>query len=557
MTSLKAMAVSLSDHAALLKRLKSDTAANTEVLSTCITREEVGAIVQDKAILSRRAIDGVDKLIGECKQLKSNISAQLERFVTREEAVSIAESKTTELRELSDINTSDGVLDEARVMAEVSARLRRYVTKEEASEIAACVVQPKIDECEAKLAEEVSDLVISDMRRVAEDGMQSLEFRVNEAEANFGSKVEREQHLLESRLGNVEELVKDFPAKLGNIANVLFSFEQAPADARETPLRRSLANLHKTLEDAKGLTLPTLPPKHSEECTPSSIVHLLGLGSPGSVDSESITPAKADELNSIARTLSDAARKRGDSSLHELAAGLRARETATSGQESRESSSPDSAAETIDTADALEMCGMRLGTTCDESESPASTSVSIETAEAMALCGMQGDENGSEDDSGRGLPTGMQHDSSQPKDSPAHPTRAVAPPENLTSADPSQQDGGPLASSHLSGVGGGTSQASLLHPSEMGDVSDHETDSSDDESVPGSITSHDEIVEISNKVSPSDELKESSDRTPLEKYNPTRMSNPDPYERWDVLLTELRASGRILRDGVSDEKNAL
>jgi hypothetical protein len=32
-------------------------------------------------------------------------------------------------------------------------------------------------------------------------------------------------------------------------------------------------------------------------------------------------------------------------------------------------------------------------------------------------------------------------------------------------------------------------------------------------------------------------------------YNPTRLSNPEPYKGWDSLLTELRASGLILRDG--------
>lgn len=65
-----------------------------------------------------------------------------------------------------------------------------------------------------------------------------------------------------------------------------------------------------------------------------------------------------------------------------------------------------------------------------------------------------------------------------------------------------------------------------------------EEESSGSSSTPeGSITSFDNVFEMKNN--------KAADHG----YNPTRLSNPEPYKGWDSLLTELRASGLILRDG--------
>lgn len=60
-------------------------------------------------------------------------------------------------------------------------------------------------------------------------------------------------------------------------------------------------------------------------------------------------------------------------------------------------------------------------------------------------------------------------------------------------------------------------------------------------SLPGSLTSADEEFDC----------KPSSF-----KYNPTRLSNPDPYKGWDALLTELKASGRTLQDSDSTDNSS-
>jgi hypothetical protein len=73
----------------------------------------------------------------------------------------------------------------------------------------------------------------------------------------------------------------------------------------------------------------------------------------------------------------------------------------------------------------------------------------------------------------------------------------------------------------------------------QGKVFSKEEESNDSSSTPeGSITSFDNVVfDVKNK--------KAADHG----YNPTRLSNPEPYKGWDSLLTELRASGLILRDG--------
>ncbi|KAL7489494.1 hypothetical protein ACHAW6_015125 [Cyclotella cf. meneghiniana] len=60
-------------------------------------------------------------------------------------------------------------------------------------------------------------------------------------------------------------------------------------------------------------------------------------------------------------------------------------------------------------------------------------------------------------------------------------------------------------------------------------------------SIPGSLTSFDEIENISNFLS------DSKTRSSVSR-NPTRHTNTTPYEGWDNLLTELCTSGRILKD---------
>jgi hypothetical protein len=71
-----------------------------------------------------------------------------------------------------------------------------------------------------------------------------------------------------------------------------------------------------------------------------------------------------------------------------------------------------------------------------------------------------------------------------------------------------------------------------------------EWNAEDELTLPGSIVSFDE------------EVKFKSDRSAM-KYDPTkytRVFNPEPYKGWDALLTQLKASGRVLRDSESTNR---
>jgi hypothetical protein len=79
-------------------------------------------------------------------------------------------------------------------------------------------------------------------------------------------------------------------------------------------------------------------------------------------------------------------------------------------------------------------------------------------------------------------------------------------------------------------------RSSPLHDLEMYDY--EEWDADDELTLPGS------------NVSFNEEVKFKSDRSAA-KYDPiksTRVFNPEPCKGWDALLTQLKASGRVLRD---------
>jgi len=78
-----------------------------------------------------------------------------------------------------------------------------------------------------------------------------------------------------------------------------------------------------------------------------------------------------------------------------------------------------------------------------------------------------------------------------------------------------------------------------------------EEESDGNSTIEGSITSYDEIIEVVPK-SKSKSSPLHGNKAVDHGYNPTRLSNPEPYEGWDSLLTELRASGLILKDGNGD-----
>ena len=220
-------------------------------------------------------------------------------------------------------------------------------------------------------------------------------------------------------------------------------------------------------------------------------------------------------LSSVARTLTTEAAKRDDTSLKELADEMRAgkrptndsqksslsfassKNSSTKSQDDESSAlssiqdSPDSAISSIDTAVALSLCGVQLDDDEEDeneaphkSESPASIMSSIDTAEAISLCG------------------GMQATSS----------------DQVIDKEKEED----------------TTNVAWFNKY----ISTRPPDANDSNSDPGSES----VNEVVDEIIP----------TKQDKVNPMRASlvkdNPEPYESYDVLLQELRASGRILHD---------
>ena len=202
-------------------------------------------------------------------------------------------------------------------------------------------------------------------------------------------------------------------------------------------------------------------------------------------------------MSSVARTLSDVAARRGSPSLLHLADEMRAGKLPTNEKPADEHPEEEK----------------------DSPSTPSSESLeSIDTADALSLCGvhLDGEESDGED---------------LHQQSPAS-----------TATEGIKDE---MSRQHLKEVEG-EGESPGIKTDALNIFSNQQPyESNDDEvSVPGSITSYDEVVECNPNVV--DRQRKSSSG-----FNPTRLSNPDPYEGWDVLLTELQASGRILKDGES------
>eukprot|EP00986_Skeletonema_menzelii_P013450 scaffold7852_cov151-Skeletonema_menzelii.AAC.15 len=248
---------------------------------------------------------------------------------------------------------------------------------------------------------------------------------------------------------------------------------------------------------------------------------------PESIDEEEEEKGKLNISEERNRTLSDVAKKllavaskRGfDPSLVELAKNMQSGKIATPSQKSREdvkAYSPESET-SMSTTEALSLCGVRLD---DEVETPRTDSPtpqplpSRSTTPSPTQSCLDSILNKSTLDAC--IKRGRGEDGSKDSDEATPPLK-----------DESES---PIKVYSLS-------KSSVVQEVEQPPFSPNESDSSHS-SIEGS------------KPPP-------PNKTPLPTgkeigYNTHRLSNPQPYEGWDSLLTELRASGLILRDGNDD-----
>jgi len=543
-------------------------------------------------------------------------------------------------------------------------------------------IEQRIHDLDERLESEIASLqeVVGDFRgKLDEVEVQELTYgrRLGSAHGGDSGLCRPIYNTLQQR----KELASQ-DGKLGcntNVPSILESHANINRNKMHTPQRLSNADRRtaRPLEDEPPVIdivvmKTSRPSNQTGDSSPSSIVHLLGLGSSSSIDSSMCTEENDDRntshtpidsqgsssgddanetqeeiilernrlLTNVARTLSNVAKKRDDSSLHELAAEMRAGKLSTSTNDPSEGSfgcqlqrlekadssmtssgteqvrgsiidSLDSAVQSINTAEALSLCGVHLDENDDEaslrhvnkSETAESIVGSIETADDIASCGIQatsdeheegndspevGYGNGADGSSTENSASQLQHKSSsqllRPSADPRSPIESLTPIESspgdstLTldekldenkstsneSSSSSMQELESLAR-HLSGMeednfdDNGTSSTGNSNVTDSKNNFSTETDGHNDifneqenqshggttsssiqeeVSLPGSITSFDEIECI-------DEMQPSKSSSHV---NPTRLSNPEPYQGWDVLLTELQESGLILRD---------
>jgi len=253
-----------------------------------------------------------------------------------------------------------------------------------------------------------------------------------------------------------------------------------------------------------------------EKSVPSSV----GSSSNGSIsdtnkeDQQSLTLERNRALSSLARTLSSVAIKNDDTSLMEMATDIRAgkREELRSTRDSRDGEStqdsPSSAAEeSIDTAIALSLCDVQLDQSPRSKLPPAPVDDhSIDTADAISLCG------------------GIQDQYEEEKETQSINDKPTTDKKTMEEHRDNNKN----------------------------DDNEHEATSSGSDNT---STSLDSLNTTSSSSSSSDEEEVPKNKSDSQ-YNPTRQSNPDPYQGWDTLLLELRASGKILRDGSSDSSSS-
>jgi len=221
----------------------------------------------------------------------------------------------------------------------------------------------------------------------------------------------------------------------------------------------------------------------------------------------SLTLERNRALSSLARTLSSVAIKNDDASLLEMATDIRAGKREEPNKDSRDGEgikgSP--AVESIDTATALSLCGVQLDQPSHHESPPIHLDDnSIDTADAISLCGCI---------------QGQYEEEKETKNTNDRPT-----------TDNSFYDGEKEYNNNV-------------------DI-EHETTSS------GSGNTSTSLDSLNTTSSSSSSDKEEIPKRADSQYNPTRLSNPDPYQGWDTLLLELRASGKILRDGSSDSSSS-
>lgn len=383
------------------------------------------------------------RIKSEISEIQRKMSEQI-LFATKNEATAIAKTVCSETYEQfisANTHSIRTQIDEckAQLSDSISIQLRKYITKDEARDITSNMSEMEAERCFE---------VIAGRCHSTESKIVDLEVKLHGIESDFDREIFKLLNVVKSIDDQVQSMGKKYNDQLDisraytmnnnalgiccvthddiqrekensevNAASSSLDIAAEETDAIQSPpsvyIQDPKTSQHSDIEPSKSVD------DDKSESTPES--SCTSIGSPCHSDSsneneeddkqQNLIHERNRMLSHVARTLSAVATKRDDSSLRQLAAEMRAGKLATDvakvhdpesyaidaaeGRLSGMFISTQSDAESIDTADAMSLCGVQL----DESnngtrsyvssrriDSPTSFVGTIDTAEAISLC---------------------------------------------------------------------------------------------------------------------------------------------------------------------------
>ena len=526
-------------------RMKEEVSLNIQPFQANLMESVKVAVETETKASIERELERLQGCIESFKKSKGQVKAFVESSVEAAEK-NLHDGIETSLKEVKRLQRDVGLLrrnirdDVATDMATMKEELAQIALKQ--SELLA-VMNSSIESCRSDLSSSMVD-GLSEVISAAEGRSK----QVDEAVANIRTCIQELQSQHQEDMSRQKEDISNLFQRVIELeANLLkISTQSNPHDDNILSEKlNSIVNAKvekldakiKALENSQYINIKQSEVWHEslsllqeEESRRRSI---RGLLSPRSIDEEeedkmNISEERNRTLSDVARKVLVVASKRGnDPSLVKLAQRMKSGKLSTPAHSSLNRSSGQV-----------------------NNYSPSETSIS--TTEALSICGVKLDHD-DEVETPR---------TESPRPEP-FPTRSLTTPSPTQSCLDATLNYTPSAESYVLNRNGSKDNEAMkprkdAAPLEIdslpntgiqvnGTIKQEESDNNS--SVEGSITSYDEIIEVTH-TPPNKTPKTTGKETG---YNPTRLSNPEPYEGWDSLLNELRASGLVLRDGNEDD----
>lgn len=440
----KAIASSTSSSEAMLQKWNIDRENILNHIQHFVTKDEASVIAEvtskdkfDRCVSTIKEMGArVNSHASECQQQTSQLLVKS----MRDEAAVIAKGICYEQYEHWERATAHSVEKQidackAQLMGKLSMQLQNFTTKEEASSIAEIKSKIEADRCFQATADRCHSTA---------GKFVDLEAKLEDIESDFGSEIVKLLNIVKS----IDDRVYSMENKNNQQIDTATEFARHSSQHDGINLENQNIELTEAASHAgleiEGITVLQSPHRAKED--PSTTQHHHDTSHQSDNESpvydkddksesttasesssnisctsgplEDSVPSKGDNgageqrtliqernrmLSTVARTLSVVAAKRDDPSLRQLAAELRAGKLVSEHDpephrfaediQSEMFTSQQSDVESIDTAEAMSLCGVkeshdgtRSGSTSRGLESPTSFVGTIDTAEAISLC---------------------------------------------------------------------------------------------------------------------------------------------------------------------------